>query len=183
MVGKSLIVGRLFDQHGICLRIDKQRKLRRGQRERAMQQRPSQAGVQYPQVSEGGRPSRPVRRTISWFAALTAFCCMPSPVVFAGDVPTASANAELVAFAGALEYAQRPQVLRHGRHSGEASLRSKSLTYIARKFAHLMIRDVRRSMREESGEQRSPTTRPRIKSNYDLRVSDDKLVVRMKFRF
>ena len=103
--------------------------------------------------------------------------------MLAADVPIATANAELVAFAGAEEYAQRPQVLRHGRHSGEASLRSRSLTYVARKFAQLMIRDLRRSMQEEADSQKRPSTRPRIRSNYDLRLSDDKFVVRMKYRF
>ncbi|MDH3712509.1 MAG: hypothetical protein OET44_01525 [Gammaproteobacteria bacterium] len=97
---------------------------------------------------------------------------------FAGDVPTASANAELVAFDRAREYAESPMLSLSANQTGEAALRSSSLTYVARKFAQLIIRDIRNSMREET------TTRlPRIQSNYDLRVSDDEFVVRMKYRF
>ena len=144
---------------------------------------PINAGDQHPREAEGYPSARTACRRIRWLAALTALCCCPSTAVLAADVPIATANAELVAFAGAAEYAQRPQVLRHGRHSGEASLRSRSLTYVARKFAQLMIRDLRRSMRDEADTQSRPSTRPQVRSNYDLRLSDDKFVVRMKYRF
>lgn len=145
--------------------------------------RPDDAGDQHASGAEGHPSAHSAGLRVRWLAALTAVCCSPSPAVLAADVPIASANAELVAFAGAEEYAQRPQVLRHDRHSGEASLRSRSLTYVARKFAQLMIRDLRRSMRDEADAQRPPSKRPQIRSNYDLRLSDDKFVVRMKYRF
>ena len=62
--------------------------------------------------------------------------------------------------------------------TGEAALRSSSLTYVAREFAQLIIRDMRRSMREETARRE-----PRISSNYDLRVSEDKFLVRLRYRF
>ena len=79
------------------------------------------------------------------------------------------------------EYAESPQLTRYTNQTGEASLRTKSLTYIAREFARLMIRDVRAGMREQSVQRVS--TRTRVRSHYDLRLSDDKFVVRMKYRF
>jgi len=121
------------------------------------------------------------RRSIRFFTAFAVLCCAPS--VRADEPPTATANAERVAFAGALEYAASPQLSVHTRESGEASLRSRSLTYIARKFAHLMIRDISRNMRDGSNEQRPSGTRPRLRSHYDLRLSEDKFVVRMNYRF
>lgn len=103
--------------------------------------------------------------------------------VRAGEVPTASANAEAVAFAGAAEFAASPQSLLYADTTGEAALRSRPLSYLARKFAQRFINDFQRSLRESSAEQSKPRTAPRIRSHYDLRLSDDKFVVRMKYRF
>jgi hypothetical protein len=97
---------------------------------------------------------------------------------FAGDVPTASANAERVAFARAREYAESPLLTLSANQTGEAALRSSSLTYVAREFAQLIIKDIRNDLRDDSARRE-----PRIHSNYDLRVSDDKFVVRVKYRF
>ena len=88
-----------------------------------------------------------------------------------------------VAFAGALEYAARPQLSLDAVDTGEATLRSRSLTYIAREFGRLVVRDIHNNMRKESDQPRMPSTRARINSHYDLRVSDDELTVRMKYRF
>jgi hypothetical protein len=97
---------------------------------------------------------------------------------FAGDVPTASANAERVAFARAREYAESPLLTLSANQTGEAALRSSSLTYVVREFAQLIIKDIRNDLRDDSARRA-----PRIHSNYDLRVSDDKFVVRVKYRF
>lgn len=103
------------------------------------------------------------------------------PTAWADRVPTASANAELVALAGALAYAESPQLGLHERQTGEASIRSNSLSYMTQKFAQMMAREAWRNMRARSDQE--PRPRKRINSSYDLRLSDDKFVVRVKYRF
>ena len=144
-----------------------------------MDQCSNQPGGHHP---SSGTPPASARWIGHWqvrlVLALIASSCATAHTAFAGDIPTASANAELVAFAGAEEYAESPQLQLSASVTGEAALRNRSLTYIAREFAHLIVRDIRKNMRDES-----PRRAPRIHSNYDLRVSDDKFVVRMKYRF
>jgi len=82
-----------------------------------------------------------------------------------------------------VEYEASPQLSLDVVDTGEAPLRSRSLTYIAREFARLVVRDIHNNMRQEPDQPRMPSTRARINSHYDLRVSDDELVVRMKYRF
>ena len=147
-----------------------------------MEQHSDQPGGNLAPIPVAANPLPPVRR-VRFFTALFVALCAPVHTLCAGEIPTASANAELVAFAGALEYAASPQLSLDAVDTGEASLRSRSLTYIAREFARLVVRDIHNNMREESDQPRMPSTRARINSRYDLRVSDDELVVRMKYRF
>ena len=147
-----------------------------------MERRSDQPGGNLPPIPAAANPLPPVQR-IRFLTALFVALCAPVHTVSAGEIPTASANAELVAFAGALEYAARPQLSLDAVDTGEATLRSRSLTYIAREFGRMVVRDLHNNMRKESDQPRMPSTRARINSRYDLRVSDDELVVRMKYRF
>ncbi len=124
-------------------------------------------------------------------ATLLAVLFTPLQTVSAGGFLSASANAEHVAYADAEQYADCPQLKLHDPGSRDKRIRSTSLTRAAQQTAKFMLKNWWRSYRESnlrddsdfSAHPRPASTKHTIKSRYSLRLSEDKVLVRMKFRF
>jgi len=123
---------------------------------------------------------------LRYVATLLAVLFTPLQTVSAGGFLSASANAEHVAFDNAEQYADAPQLKLHdpGARSGKVST---SLTRAAQRTAHILVRSWWRSYSEDNSydlsSSRPASSKHNIKSGYSLRLSEDKVLVRAKFRF
>lgn len=117
-------------------------------------------------------------------AALLAMLFTPLQVVNAGGFPSTSANAEIVAFADAERYADAPQLKMHDPHSRSNSV-STSLTKATQRAARLLAYRWWRSYRDDNNELslRPASSKQIMKQDYSLRLSEDKALLRAKFRF
>lgn len=124
---------------------------------------------------------------IRWCAAIAAMFCAPLQLM-AGGLPTASANAERVAYEAARDYADRPQLKLHdgGAFASEEKVKQASVYKAARILTYMMLDSVWASMRnaDEPGRADAQTQRsPRFTTRYTLRLSEEKILLRVNYRF
>ena len=117
-------------------------------------------------------------------AALLAMLFTPLQVVNAGGFPSTSANAEMVAFADAERYADAPQLKLHDPQSRSSNV-STSLTKATQRAARLLAYRRWRSFRDDNNELslRPASSKQTLRQDYSLRLSEDKALLRAKFRF
>ncbi|MDH3712388.1 MAG: hypothetical protein OET44_00910 [Gammaproteobacteria bacterium] len=142
-------------------------------------------------VEQGWVTHHDIRRSlrrqarVRYVATLVAMLWAPLQPVSAGDFLSASANAENVAFADAETYADAPQLKLHDPGARGASINT-SLSRAAQLTAKRMLQSWWRSYRAAAGQESSPrpySSKQTLTQNYSLRLSEDDVLVRAKFRF
>lgn len=148
-------------------------------------------------VEQGWVTHRDIRKSLRrqarlrHVATLLAVLFTPLQTVSAGGFMSASANAESVAFTEAEQYADCPQLKLHDLGARSKRIKSTSLSRAAQQTAKLVLKNWWRSYRETNlsndddlyARARPASSKHTVKSRYSLRLSDDKVLVRMKFRF
>ena len=138
----------------------------------------AQGWVSHRQLRSGLRRQARIRHV----AALLAMLCAPLQLVSAGTtLPGASANAESVASAAASQYAQSPQLDLHDPHS-RRNVREASAYKAAQLLSNMMLRSMWESMREDSANAAGSNLSEHA-PRYGLQLSNNKLLVRIKYRF
>lgn len=119
-------------------------------------------------------------------AAVLAILCAPLQPVSAGGFLFAGANAERVAFEDAEEYANAPQLSLHDANARHRKVNT-SLSRAAQLTAKMMLRNWWDSYRAASDDYelsaRPVSSKQTLIQRYSLRLSDEKFLLRAKFRF
>ena len=141
-------------------------------------------------VEQGWVTRNDIRRSlrrqarVRYVATLVAVLWAPLQPASAGSFPSASANAEHAAIVDEELYAATPQFKLHdpNHRSGKVST---SLSRAGQIAGRMMLKSWWKSYRatDDDLSARPASSKNTIKSRYQLRLSDDKVLVRAKFRF
>ena len=123
---------------------------------------------------------------VRWLFAVVAMFTAPLQWAIAGPLPSASANAEQVAFAQAADYANSPQLRLH-----DLSYTGEKFSTSASKLGQRILKRAYNSLRADPSNQFNTADRNSdaltltntSKGSYSMSLSESRVMFRMKFRF